>query len=87
MAKVQATHLGGILITKIPAHGQVKTHHDRGTWHSGILSRKVYVPLKANDRCVNHCGDESVVMNRGDGVVVRQPWSTTASSMTATPTA
>jgi hypothetical protein len=66
MAKVQATHLGGILITKIPAHGRVKTHHDRGTWHAETMNKKIYVPLRANDQCVNHCGDESVVMARGD---------------------
>jgi hypothetical protein len=66
MATVEATHLGGILITRIPPHGRIKTHHDRGGWHAEFYTRKVYVPLKANPQCVNICEDERVVMDRGE---------------------
>ena len=57
--------LGGILLTKIPPGCQVKPHHDRGRWHAEFYNRKIYIPLKTNDRCVNHCEDESVVMGGG----------------------
>lgn len=61
-----ATMLGGILITKIPAGSRVKPHHDRGRWHAEFFNRKIYIPVKANSRCINYCGDESVVMKTGD---------------------
>jgi hypothetical protein len=66
MNKTRATMLGGILITKIPPGGQVKPHHDRGGWHAEFYDRKVYVPLLSNERCVNHCEEESVVMKPGE---------------------
>jgi hypothetical protein len=66
MAKVRATYLGGILITKIPSGGQVKPHNDRGGWHAETMNMKVYVPLLAPAECVNFCEDESVVMQAGE---------------------
>ena len=65
MARVEATHLGGILITKIPPHGEIKPHHDRGGWHAEFYQRKVYVPIKTNLDVTNYCEDEAVIMCRG----------------------
>lgn len=66
MCDVAASHLGGILITKIPPGGQIKPHHDRGGWHAEFYFRKVYVPLRTNPFVLNHCEEESVVMNTGE---------------------
>jgi hypothetical protein len=65
MHREHATHLGGILITRIPAGGRIKPHSDAGGWHAEKYNRKIYVPLRTNDRVVNYCGDERVVMARG----------------------
>ena len=54
--------VGGILITRIPAGESVKPHKDGG-WHAHYCNAKFYVPLRANDRCVNHAeGGQRVVM-------------------------
>ena len=66
LSAVGATALGGILITKIPPFGRIKPHHDRGGWHAEFYEKKVYVPLRTNPFCINHCEDESVVMNEGE---------------------
>lgn len=66
MAKVRATYLGGILITKIPPGCRVKPHDDRGSWHAEAMNCKVYVPLQANERCVNYCENDSAVMRAGE---------------------
>lgn len=66
MAQVRAVYLGGILITKIPAGGQVKPHNDTGGWHAEWHDTKVYVPLQANEGCINHCEDEHVTMRAGE---------------------
>lgn len=60
-----ASELGGILITRIPAGGTIGWHHDRGSWHAEHHDRKLYVPLRANDRCINYVGKEHVVMLPG----------------------
>lgn len=62
----KATRLGGVLITKIPAGGQIKPHHDKGRWHSEFFNTKVYVPLQSNDNCINICEDEKVNMKAGE---------------------
>ena len=66
MAKVGAVYMGGILITKIPPGKSVRPHNDRGSWHPEFHNCKVYVPLQANDGCVNICEDESAVMRPGE---------------------
>jgi len=66
MARVRAVYLGGILITKIPPGGQVKPHHDRGSWHAETMNKKVYVPLQSNDGCINFCEGDEVVMRPGE---------------------
>jgi hypothetical protein len=65
MAWCKATMLGFCMISKIPPGGQVKPHSDNG-WHAHFYDKKAYVILQANDRCVNTCGDEQVVMATGD---------------------
>lgn len=66
MTKTKALHLGGILITKIPAGGWIKPHHDRGGWHAEFYTTKIYVPLQSNDQCWNRCEEERQVMRTGD---------------------
>lgn len=66
MAKKKAVYLGGILITKIPAGGKIAPHHDRGSWHAEYMNCKVYVPLRANENCINRCEDEQIVMRAGE---------------------
>jgi hypothetical protein len=70
MAAMDAVQLGGLLMTRIPAGGQVKPHHDRGSWHAEFFNCKVYVPLRANLRCVNYSG--VVLNNTLERVVMRQ---------------
>lgn len=66
MAKVRATHLGGILITRIPAGGEVKPHNDGGAWHAEFYTTKVYVVIENNLDCVNYCGGDEIVMAPGE---------------------
>jgi len=66
MSRVEAVELGGILITRVPAGGQVAPHDDRGRWHSEWFQTKAYLPLATNPGCYNTCGDERVVMQCGE---------------------
>jgi hypothetical protein len=66
MRQFLAVHLGVILITRIPPGGKVGWHHDRGRWAAEYNNVKLYIPLKANDHCINRCVDESVVMRAGE---------------------
>lgn len=68
MARVEATLLGGILITKIPAGGCVIPHHDRGSWHAEFYNTKVYVPLKTNAACLNTCDGYGRLIAVGEAV-------------------
>jgi len=61
MAQVHGTHLGGVLITKIPPGGKVLPHIDKG-WHPEFYNLKLYVVLKSNNMCLNRVEDEAVVM-------------------------
>lgn len=65
MAKVEATRLGGVLITKIPPGGRVLPHKDSG-WHPEYYNTKVYVPIFSNQQCVNRCETELVAMKPGE---------------------
>lgn len=58
--------LGGILMTRIPAGREVYWHNDRGPWHAEYYDLKVWVPLRANDRCINHVEDEQMVWRVGE---------------------
>ena len=71
--RVGAAELGGILMTRIPPQGQVYPHHDRGTWHADHYDTKLWMPLRANGLCLNHCWThdegkdiETVRMKAGD---------------------
>lgn len=64
-ATVRAVHIGGILLTRIPAGRNVYPHDDRGTWHSEYHNAKVWLPLRANDRCFNVSAGEWVKMAVG----------------------
>lgn len=66
IALIRPVHLGGILITRIPAGCQVYEHHDRGGWHAEYHNFKVFLPLASNDLCVNTFEDETVVMRAGE---------------------
>ena len=43
VAACRATQLGGVLITRIPAGGEVAPHDDRGSWHAEFYNCKCYV--------------------------------------------
>lgn len=66
MAKVRATYLGGILITKIPPKCSVRPHTDQGGWHAENYPLKIYIPLKSNPECVNYCAGSQVTMRAGE---------------------
>ena len=66
MRRLEAVHLGGILITRIPAGKQIYPHHDRGGWHAAFYDTKVYVPLRAPAECINIAEPERVVMRAGE---------------------
>lgn len=65
MARCEATRLGGVLITKIPAGKCILPHADSG-WHPEYYNVKIYVPIQTNNKTINHVEDESVIMNEGD---------------------
>lgn len=68
MRRVRAVHLGGVLLTLIPPGGKILPHNDKGSWHAEFYNTKVYVPVQANDKCINYCGGESMVINTGSAV-------------------
>lgn len=65
MTRAEATHLGGVLITRIPPGGRIEPHADHG-WHPEFYNCKFYLPLATNDRCVFRVENEKVVMQTGD---------------------
>ncbi|HEY4037808.1 MAG TPA: aspartyl/asparaginyl beta-hydroxylase domain-containing protein [Burkholderiaceae bacterium] len=65
MARLEASELGGILITRVPAGQRILPHSDSG-WHPEHYETKCYVPLQTNDRCRYRCADEWCVMRTGD---------------------
>ena len=65
MGIVEATYLGAVLLTHIPPGRSVKPHVDRG-WHAETMNCKVYLPLRANENCINRAEDEATVMRPGE---------------------
>lgn len=65
MARVEATRLGGVLITRIPPGGHIQPHIDRG-WHVEHYNTKLYVVLQGNEHCINRVEDETIAMQTGD---------------------
>lgn len=66
MARFRASHLGGVLLTRIPPGGSVKPHSDLGSWHAEFYNAKVYVILSANDQCVNRFESDEFNMKTGE---------------------
>ena len=64
MRRVEGTHLGGCLLTRIPAGKRVYEHTDEG-WHAETMNAKLYVILQANAGCINYCGGVHAVMESG----------------------
>lgn len=58
--------LGGVLLTRIPGGKEVFWHNDRGAWHAHFYDLKVWLPLRANERCINHVENESMTWRAGD---------------------
>ncbi len=65
MSKVEATRLGGVLITKVPAGGRILPHADKG-WHPEHYNCKVYVPIQSNSGCSNRVESETINMKVGE---------------------
>lgn len=66
MARCRATHMGGVLLTKIPPGGKILPHDDRGTWHAETMDLKVWLLIESNEGCINTCEDERIVMGPGE---------------------
>jgi Aspartyl/Asparaginyl beta-hydroxylase len=66
MATVGATELGGVFVTRLPPQRQILPHSDKGGWHAEFMNVKLYLPLLTNERCVNLCDGEEVVMGAGE---------------------
>ena len=66
MATARATHLGGVLITRVPPGNKIHRHHDRGSWHAEFHNFKIYVALKSNAGCVNEFEGETFTMEDGE---------------------
>jgi hypothetical protein len=66
LALTRGVQLGGVLITKIPPKGRIYPHDDKGRWHPEFFNYKLYIPLKSNEKCLNHCNGETVIMKVGD---------------------
>lgn len=64
MARMNASMLGGVLITRIPPGGKIEPHSDKG-WHPEFYKTKIYVPLQTNPQCWNRVQDEVVTMEPG----------------------
>lgn len=65
MARMEASRLGGVLITRIPPSGHIKPHVDDG-WHANYYNTKLYVVIKGNEACVNRVEDETAIMQTGE---------------------
>lgn len=66
MGMCSGVELGGCLISRIPPGGEIKEHVDGAAWSARYYNRKFYVPLRANEQCINTCGDEQAVFRVGE---------------------
>jgi aspartyl/asparaginyl beta-hydroxylase len=62
---IKATEIGGVLITRIPAGGQVYPHADGG-WHAGHFNRKLVVIVRGNIEQSFCFRDEELQAEPGD---------------------
>jgi len=65
VSTLQATEVGGALITRLPPGGRILPHAD-SAWHARWFNRKVYIPLKSNPWCINRCEDEVLSFRAGE---------------------
>ena len=65
MSTLQATELGGCLITRLAPGASILPHADRG-WHAEFYNRKVYIPLRSNPWCINTVSNEAVSFRAGE---------------------
>jgi hypothetical protein len=65
MSTLQATELGGCLITRLQPGGRILPHAD-DSWHARFFNRKTYIPLKSNPWCINRCEDEVIGFRAGE---------------------
>jgi hypothetical protein len=65
MSTLQATELGGCLLTRLPPGGRILPHVD-DSWHARHFNRKVYGVLRSNPWCINRCEDEVVSFRAGE---------------------
>lgn len=65
MNRTEATHMGGVLITRIPPGERIEPHADV-EWHPKFYNCKLYLPLATNSECVFRVEDEEVVMKTGE---------------------
>jgi hypothetical protein len=64
MARVQATELGSIIITKLPAGGEILPHSDRGSWAPEYYNIKAHITVAGT--AVTRCEDEDCRQVAGD---------------------
>jgi hypothetical protein len=66
---IRATDIGSILITRMPPGSKIGWHTDPG-WHAETYNPKLYLPLRANEQCVNAVSAdgarEALVMKPGE---------------------
>jgi hypothetical protein len=65
MSTLEATELGGCLLTRLPPGGRILPHVDT-SWHARHFNRKVYGVLKSNPWCINRCEDEAISFRGGE---------------------
>lgn len=65
MARIKATNLGGIWITRIPPGNSVKPHSDAGVWHAEFYPHKAYVIISGSN-CTNRYEDEEYNLLPGE---------------------
>ena len=65
MTIMDGTHLGGVLITRIPPKGNIPAHADT-EWHPMFYNCKLYFVLKTNPECIFRVEDERVSMKVGE---------------------
>lgn len=64
MARVQATELGSVLITKLPPGKAIEPHSDAGNWAPQFYNCKAHITLAG--AALVRCEDDATIMRRGD---------------------
>jgi hypothetical protein len=64
MARVQAVELGSVLITRLPAGGEILPHNDSGSWAPEFYNTKAHVTIAGS--AVTRCDGEDCQQVAGD---------------------